>query len=288
MQSSRRNYLRTLLILGRVSNLPTIWSNCLAGWLLAGGGDRHVLLLLCFGATFLYLGGMYLNDAFDAQFDQQHRAERPIPSGLISVAAVWQWGLAWLAVGLVSLGVLGPKTALLASVLAVCILVYDAVHKIFALSPVLMATCRFLLVLTAASTGHDGVTGLSIWSALVLASYVVGLSFLARKESIQSGLAYWPCVLLAGPVVLALIVNRREYQARGILISAILFLWILRCLRPAYWSRQRNIGRAVAGLLAGIVLVDYLSIGGSTLGVGLIFCAMFGLALLFQRFIPAT
>ena len=30
--------LRTLLVLGRVSNLPTVWSNCFAGWLLAGGG----------------------------------------------------------------------------------------------------------------------------------------------------------------------------------------------------------------------------------------------------------
>ena len=28
---------KALLLLGRVSNLPTIWSNCLASWLLAGG-----------------------------------------------------------------------------------------------------------------------------------------------------------------------------------------------------------------------------------------------------------
>ena len=27
-------------MLGRVSNVPTVWTNCLAGWLLAGGGDR--------------------------------------------------------------------------------------------------------------------------------------------------------------------------------------------------------------------------------------------------------
>jgi hypothetical protein len=31
--------LRTLLVLGRVSNLPTVWSNCLAGWWLGGGGN---------------------------------------------------------------------------------------------------------------------------------------------------------------------------------------------------------------------------------------------------------
>jgi hypothetical protein len=44
----------------------------------------------------------------------------------------------------------------------------------------------------------------------------------------------------------------------------------------------------VAGLLGGIVLVDYLAIGGSTVGVGLIFAGLFVLALALQRFIPAT
>ena len=29
----------TLLALGRVSNLPTVWTNCLAGAMLAGGGS---------------------------------------------------------------------------------------------------------------------------------------------------------------------------------------------------------------------------------------------------------
>ena len=28
---------RALLVLGRVSNLPTIWSNCLCGWLIGVG-----------------------------------------------------------------------------------------------------------------------------------------------------------------------------------------------------------------------------------------------------------
>src|SRR6266446_2905999 len=101
---------RTLLILGRASNLPTVWSNCLAGWLLGGGGDSEKLVLLCLSATFLYLGGMYLNDAFDAQFDQQHRPERPIPSGAIRAASVWKWGLGLLIAGCAGLSLLGETT----------------------------------------------------------------------------------------------------------------------------------------------------------------------------------
>src|SRR5205823_9118705 len=69
-------YWRTLLILGRVSNLPTVWSNCLAGWLLGGGGSGWMLLVVCLGTTCLFLGGMFLNDAFDVEFDRQYRMER--------------------------------------------------------------------------------------------------------------------------------------------------------------------------------------------------------------------
>src|SRR5438874_5434482 len=119
-----RPYWRTLLILGRVSNLPTVWSNCLAGWILGGGGGLRRLALLCSGATFLYVGGMYLNDAFDAQFDVQHRLERPIPSGAIQAAAVWKWGLSWLVIGLVGLSFLGKVTAVVAALLAISILIY--------------------------------------------------------------------------------------------------------------------------------------------------------------------
>ena len=91
--------LRTLLILGRTSNLPTVWSNCLAGFLLGGGTRWAVFGRLCLGTTLLYMGGMFLNDAFDASFDRQHRPERPIPSGRISEKSVWRMGCALLAAG---------------------------------------------------------------------------------------------------------------------------------------------------------------------------------------------
>src|SRR5882672_1844198 len=138
-KSNSTSFLRALLILGRASNLPTVWSNCLAGWLLGGGGEPRRLALLCLGATLVYLGGMFLNDAFDAQFDQQHRPERPIPSGAIQAGTVWKWGFVFLGLGWLVLGWLGNATLVLATVLVLSILIYDAVHKIFAFSPVLMA-----------------------------------------------------------------------------------------------------------------------------------------------------
>src|SRR5476649_222894 len=89
MNQNLARQLRTLLILGRMSNLPTVWSNCLAGWWLSDGGNFWKLPLLLVGVSALYTGGMFLNDAFDADFDQQRRVSRPIPSGQISVETVW-------------------------------------------------------------------------------------------------------------------------------------------------------------------------------------------------------
>ena len=48
--------LRTLLILGRVSNLPTVWLNCLAGWRLGGGGNYWKLPFLLLGLSLLAFG----------------------------------------------------------------------------------------------------------------------------------------------------------------------------------------------------------------------------------------
>lgn len=285
---SRRQFWHALLVLGRVSNLPTVWSNCFAGWLLGGGGSWWMLFDVCFGASLLYLGGMYLNDAIDADFDRQHRKERPIPAGIISRGTVWWFALVLLLAGSALLVPLGWTPALLTLLLLASIVLYDLVHKWIAFSPVIMAACRFWLFLLATSTGVEGVTGYAVWCAVVLAGYIVGLSYIARRESLASPVAAWPAYLLALPALLALLINNGDARFRGIVLAAILVVWCIRCLQHTFWSGKRNVGRTVSGLLAGIVLVDLVAVGGGTIWVGLGFLSLFALALLFQRFVPAT
>jgi hypothetical protein len=280
--------LRTWLVLGRISNLPTVWSNCLAGWWLGGGHHLHNLPLLLTGATLLYVGGMFLNDAFDAGFDAQYRRERPIPSGAISRALVWQAGFGLLAFGIFCLFLLNHTCGFLAIALTICILAYDAVHKMITLSPLLMASCRFFLYPLAASTGWDGITGWSVWGGLALAAYIVGLSYIARKESTGAALRYWPCLFLAAPITWAMILNAPPFLKDALLLSAVLALWIVRCLRYTFGPAERNIGRTVSGLLAGIIWVDLLAVADVRKPFALCFVALFLLSLLFQRSIPAT
>jgi hypothetical protein len=285
---ARPSKLRTLLILGRVSNLPTVWSNCLAGWWLSGGGSGLKLLGVSISVTFLYLGGMFLNDAFDAGFDRNHRTTRPIPSGAITETEVWRWGFGWLFLGLAGLVWLGAVTAVLALFLVGAILFYNAIHKIMVLAPALMGGCRLMVYLVAASVGVNGVTGETVWKGLALAGYIMGLSCLARKESAPVRIQYWPAIFLAAPVFVAGLLDDGTDQRAAILCSVVLIAWAGWTLLQTFGREQPNVGRAVSRLLAGIALVDWLAVADGSLVSAAFFLAWFLLALFLQGFIPAT
>src|ERR1044071_2608032 len=141
MYPANAKQLRTLLVLGRVSNLPTVWSNCLAAWWLGGGGNYWKLPFLFLGIGLLYTGGMFLNDAFDEEFDRQRRQERPIPTGKITPRLVWQLGFVQLVAGIFLLLFCGQLAAGAAFLLALFILLYNFSHKFFTASPWLMGAC---------------------------------------------------------------------------------------------------------------------------------------------------
>ncbi|HAB19581.1 MAG TPA: UbiA family prenyltransferase [Verrucomicrobiota bacterium] len=278
---------RTLFVLGRASNLPTVWTNCLAGWWLGGGGPTWDIVRLCVGASLLYVGGMYLNDAFDAEFDRQYRRERPIPAGLIREDRVWQIGASLLAAGAVLLISLGWITAIFAAFLVGAIVLYDALHKALALSPLLMAACRFLLYPLASSAAEQGVTGRSIWSGIALAGWIVGLSYVAKRESTTGRFQRWPLLVLALPLFFAALSNNGPWRLYGLGVGFLVAAWAVWCLRHTLVEGGRNLGLTVSGLLAGICLVDWLAVLPPWTGSA-VFLGCFVASLLAQRFVPAT
>lgn len=283
---------RTHLILARASNLPTVWSNCLAGWWLSGGGNFWKLPLLLLGTSALYTGGMFLNDAFDVDFDRQRRSTRPIPSGAISEEWVWIFGWTWLALGILLLILCGKWTGVFAVILAVCIVVYDATHKVITASPWLMGFCRFWVYVIAATVGQADFNGRAIWCGVALALYIVGLSFVARRETAAAtrGLAaYGSLIFLAGPILLAMLMDVDGARKAAIYLSVVLVCWIFRCARTVFLGGEIMVARIVSGLLAGIIFVDWLAIAPQCpVGLGLILALLFVSTLLAQRLIPAT
>jgi 4-hydroxybenzoate polyprenyltransferase len=286
---AKQRSLRALLALSRVSHLPTVWSNCLAGWWLGGHGNFAKLPLLFLGVSALYTGGMFLNDAFDADFDRQRRAERPIPSGAISLPVVWRWGLAWLGLGALCLTAVSKTTGVLTVVLLLCIIIYDATHKVVTASPWLMGLCRFWVYVIAGSAGATGVNGEPIWCGVALALYVAGRGYLAQHESSPGRVSYWPLAMLAAPIFFAMLINSAEYRVPAMWLSLVLALWIALWVRTIFQAGEVNAGHIVSGLLAGIVFVDWLAVAPlCPHWLSFTFLILFGATLFLQRFVPAA
>ena len=122
------NKTKGIFDLCRISNLPTVLSNCVGSWLIAGAalGDFN-LLVLVLGAALFYSGGMVMNDVFDVAFDQEFRPDRPIPSGIVSKRVAVILTLIFMASGL-TLMILGRAQFILVLSLSVVIIAYNLLH----------------------------------------------------------------------------------------------------------------------------------------------------------------
>jgi len=179
-----RSRARAYLLLARVSNLPTVWSNVLAGLVAGsalhstGSGAGVSIVTLLLAASSFYTGGMFLNDAFDAQYDRRARPERPVPRGEVGLAEAFAIGGALLVLGLLLLA-LHSRALMFGFGLAAAIVFYDARHKGSAVAPLVMGACRGLVYLMAAATG---VLSSAAWvGAGVMLAYVAGLTVVAKR-----------------------------------------------------------------------------------------------------------
>lgn len=281
------------LKLGRVSNLPTVWSNVLAGAVLAAGAvDVLVAFWLMAGLSLLYVAGMYLNDAFDHRIDAIERPERPIPSGQASLPTVFAAGFGLLAVGLGLLAWVGQttiggwKVTASGAALAVAVLVYDWHHKNNAWSPVVMAVCRVLVYVTAGFAVAAVLPVRLVAGAAALFCYLIGLTYAARFEAAGAVGRPWPLLLLAVP--LAYGIGASLDNPLGLAVHIFFIAWVLRSVLILQ-TGGTHVSSGVAALIAGISLLDasmIASAGETSLAILAIGCFLATIAL--QRRVPAT
>ncbi len=255
--------LTALAKLGRVSNLPTVWSNVLAATVLAGGEWRTVRTGIVLAAMSLfYVGGMYLNDYFDRAIDARERPTRPIPAGDVPASMVAAVGFALLAGGVVAMALLGGAALLAGLALALAVVGYDAWHKGNPAGPVVMGLCRALVYLGAAAAAVGGVSWIVVPAALAMLAYVAGITYAAQQESYDRIGNLWPLAALAAPAVVALAIARHGALATGGV--ALFAAWTVAAVhllvrRPAAGA----VSRAVSWLIAGISLVDAAFLAGA-------------------------
>lgn len=288
--------LALALRLGRISNLPTVWTNVLVGALLAGAplADARLPLLMAALSAF-YVGGMFLNDAFDRDFDARHRPERPIPSGQVSARQVFAYGFALLALGLLGVAVASrgadgfPAWRALAAgaALGAAIVFYDAHHKGNALSPLVMGLCRVLVVLTAAFSVSRVLPAAVAWAATALLCHLIGLTYIAKQEHLERIGSLWPLGFLAVPVSYGVLLALSAPVAWMPLVAyaGVIVFSLGRLRRRA----RGDVPRAVVTLIAGMSLLDSVVLAaGGHLWAAALAAAAFVLTLALQKWVSGT
>ncbi|MEH6647771.1 UbiA family prenyltransferase [Sulfitobacter sp.] len=278
--------LQTFLKLGRVSNLPTVWTNAVAGAVLAGQPSFGAILIIGIALTLFYTGGMWLNDAFDAEIDAQERKNRPIPMGEIAVTTVFAVGYGMLMLGVVLAFTFGAMAGLAGVALAIAVILYDWLHKRTVLSPIIMGATRFFCYVLAAFAVAK-VTGSVIFGALGLLAYIVGLTYAAKQEAYDRLDNAWPLVVLAIPMIYAL--SQAIGSTVALLIWVGLGVVVFIALRLLFRRNKGDVPRAVVTMIAGICLYDAVLIAGQgQAALALLAVAGFALTLALQRIVSGT
>ena len=262
---------------------PTVFtalSNILCGYLIthkltpAELRQETDLWLLLISSAGLYLGGMVLNDVFDAALDAIERPERPIPSGRISRRAAAIFGSLLLIIGLICAAAAGIGSLLIAALIVAAVLLYDGCLKSTVAAPLGMGTCRFLNLMLGASAGTSMS---SVWQmtpmtvAAGLGIYIIGVTVFAKNEAGKSsskGLLTGAGIMLCGIGLDAwLVTGSGMEKAISGSQMALLILSLNILMRAAIVignPQPVRIQRTVGLMLLCIIILDALMVFGLT------------------------
>lgn len=311
-------FIRNLLILMRVANLPTVWSNVTVGWtfgicLLAFDlRDSRQLLELIFsvrlalllsGVSCIYAAGMILNDVFDWGWDRERRPERPLASGQVSLSTAKTIASCLLGAGtfliIFSSDVIARlNVAGLVAILVAAIFIYNRWHKGVLWAPYVMGLCRFMLPLIgffasgAAAFASPSTFLILFTHAGSLLLLTVSITLLARDETRPGGVtSSKDALLLMVPAALLILLPWNVVIA----VSALgYWFWILGSNRRH--PLPSGVGGRVEDRLAAFPFIDALAVGlffgflplMAVITVHAFILSCFVLILIGRRFIPVT
>ncbi|HVL67369.1 MAG TPA: UbiA family prenyltransferase [Vicinamibacterales bacterium] len=196
MTRPARSRLRAYLALARVSNLPTVWTNVLAGMVLSRAAvEIDVYVVVAISVSLLYSAGMAFNDVVDLDHDRRASPDRPLPAGDLTASQGTTFAVTLMTLGTAGLvGAAVPAgavalatTAALTVLLCLAILYYNVRHKTDALSPLVMGLCRGLVYCVAAAVAAGSVGAAVAGGAALLTVYTVALTLVAKYYGREYG-----------------------------------------------------------------------------------------------------
>jgi hypothetical protein len=145
---------------------------------------------------------------------------------------VFTAGFAMLFAGLVVLGAIGGTSAFLAGAcLAVLIAAYDLHHKANRFSPLVMGSCRAFVYVTSALAVGGKISGGVIIGAVLLAAWIVGLTWFAKRGASVAFVARSIAAIALLDAIL--IASQGTYALAALAVVAFAFTRILQRWVPA-------------------------------------------------------
>ena len=226
--TARRSRAASYLLLARLSNLPTVWTNVLAA--VVCSQDLHLpmdfvrpfsLGLAMFSLSLFYTAGMFLNDVCDAAHDARARNDRPIPNGDVNRTEALAIAVALITVATLLLFAqpYGLRALPWAAGLVAAIVVYDLSHKGKWYGPIVMGLCRALVYGVASASAVGNVGGAVMMAAAVMWLYVIGLTWVAKANNLGYAVPW----MLAGICLVDALIILSMGQPALALIAAIGF-----------------------------------------------------------------
>jgi 4-hydroxybenzoate polyprenyltransferase len=212
---------RALLATARLPNLPSVMSNvwfgvALGAWQWGWDSDRVLLLkgaVLVLCGVLLYLGGNFLNDWHDCEWDREKRPERALPRGLFSPLSYQLRAIRFLGLAIIIAYFINVRCSITAAVIAGCVVIYTRWHKKAVWAVIPMGLCRALLIV---------------------------MGFLAVDRQIIKSEPIYSMRLVGTPVVIPTFWQEHDYLAVVALHAAGLFLWITGLSLHARYESMPN------------------------------------------------
>lgn len=308
------------LRLMRLPNVFTAIADVAMGYLFVERSVSNAGVLGCLvgSSAALYTAGMVFNDAFDQEIDSKERPFRPIPSGQISVFAAYTLAGILLTIGIVcgwAAGLLPGaselmpwRSGLVASVLALCVLAYDAVLKKTPLGPLAMGSCRVLNVLLGMSGGEPRADGIlfgygagELLAAAGIGIYIVGVTLFSRSEAGVSRrglliaaivvMAMGVAVLGASAMYVPLNFRQQDYgrQVYWLVLALLAFTVLRRCGVAAVYPAPKKVQAGVKHAIISLIWLDATTVlvfAGPVYGI--VVAALIVPALVLGRWVYST
>lgn len=252
---------QSLAATARIANVPSVISNVFLGVVLIAlwGSSLSVpeVGLLMLAGIFLYLGGNFLNDWADRDWDSQHRPERALPRGLFAPGLYLGLAILLTAAGLAMAAAVHLRCLAVAGTIATMVLLYTWIHKRSAWSVLPMGSCRGLLPVLGLAAA-PGMSWILLLAPAALFLDIALLSWRARSECHPDRTILTSAVSRLASLLPALLLLFLAVSLHWGMLS---YLGILPLVLRDWFcapSRRRTPHALISALLASLPMLDWV------------------------------